>query len=130
MKKTYDGIRIATDDLKVWHGFTLRRGHLYTLEQNCNGTKDSIVTALEPGKHNTVKIYAESYTEGKWRVFYIPENDPLILKFKRAAPVLRARIGVKSVAHTTVADEIRDGRIQHIMQRNGKFNSNGGRVFC
>lgn len=130
MCKNCFGVRIAVKDRWNWHGFTMRRGHLYMTVKNCDGTKDLIVTALEPGKNNTVKIYAAAYSWEKWRPYYIPADDPLIVKFKRAAPVLRESSGIDSVAHTTVADEIRDGRIPHIMQRNGKFNSNGGRVFC
>lgn len=123
-------IRIATDDRQKWHGFTLRRGHFYFVEQNNDGTKDLIVTALEPAKNGTVKVYAANATNEKWGAYLIPADDELILKVVDVAEKLRADSGIDEVAHTTIRDEIRNGSTRHIMQRNGKFTASTSRVFC
>lgn len=130
MSKKDFNVRIAKQDGEKWHGFTLRRGHLFLVVQNCDGTKDLIVTALEPGKNNTIKIYAASYAFEKCRPYFIPAGDELIQRFKDAAPILREKTGIDSVEHTTVQDEIRNKSIARLMLSNGKANLSGGRVFC
>lgn len=129
-KNTRRKVRIATDDRQKWHGFTLRRGHFYFVEQNNDGTKDLIVTALEPAKNGTVKVYAANATNEKWGAYLIPADDELILKVVDVAEKLRADSGITEVSHTTILDEIRNGSTRHIMQRNGKFTASTSRVFC
>ena len=123
-------IRIAINDRQKWHGFTLRRGHFYFVEQNCDGSEDLIVTALEPGENGTVKVYAANASNEKWDQYLIPADDELILKVVDAAENLRAKSGITEVSHTTMLDEIRAGKCARIMKRNGKMNTSNARVFC
>lgn len=97
-KKMFGQVRICTKFNLHWHNFTLQRGHLYG--QNKDGY---FVSALEPGKPGTIKVYRAGRDE-QWEVCYLKMSDELTQKLKEAV-MRRQEMGINGVEFQPIKNQ-------------------------